>query len=293
MDVPFSIATNACAADDVRIVRTVPSWLRVLGDRVTEVVVVVDEQPPSGRIALLHGEVPDIRKLYEVLRMLVSADSRVRYGVLDDSRLESASRKWFGRDRPVRCQAGTPIFAMIQAFEAVRCDLVMRADCDMLFHGDQWLEEADRLLAAGTVDLVEPPRLGWSPDQTDGAVSTRALVLRREDFASRCLPLVCRRLDPLRRLHRWFHGRPPWLALEQSLDWARRQGRIRHRVLDTKLGYSLHVAKREDAEPEWFATVVHSVEQGELPEGQRAQRNYMAPAWRDWASKARAGDGHF
>src|SRR5205823_6343198 len=66
-----SLATNVCAIDDVRIRHTLPSWLRVFGAQVSEVVVLVDEEPPSGRIAMLHGGEPsDLKRLHAELDAL-------------------------------------------------------------------------------------------------------------------------------------------------------------------------------------------------------------------------------
>ena len=94
-----------------------------------------------------------------------------------------------------RCQAGTPILPFVRAFDAARFPIVLRADCDMLFHENGWLGVAVDLLMVGTVDLVEPPRCG-GVIADDAEVSTRALMLARSSWASRVLPLRPTRLDP-------------------------------------------------------------------------------------------------
>src|ERR1700722_8716727 len=153
----FSIATNVCLADWAVVRYTVPSWLKVFGSSLAEVVVVVDEQAPTGRIAKLNPELWDEHKLWHELSLLKEHDSRVRILRLSECPSEAVSRKWFGKSRPVRCQAGTPILAFICALEVTQQDWVMRSDSDMLFHEAGWLKAAENLLDQGAV--VEPPRL--------------------------------------------------------------------------------------------------------------------------------------
>jgi hypothetical protein len=74
----FSIASNVCLADWAVVRYTVPSWLKVFGSSLAEVVVVVDERPPTGRIAELNPDLWDEGKLWHELSLLKEHDSRVR-----------------------------------------------------------------------------------------------------------------------------------------------------------------------------------------------------------------------
>jgi GT2 family glycosyltransferase len=276
----FSLVTNACLQDDVRLKHTVPSWLRVFGERLQEIVIVVDEQPPTGRIAKLHRGHGELNQLYRELAALEKLDGRIRVKVLDLANGESTLKKWFGPiDRPIRCQAGTPILAFAQAFEEARGPIILRADCDMLFYEAGWLDEAVRLLTIEGYDLIEPGRVGVRPPKEGMAISSRALIMNRQVFERR-LPLRAHRLDWCRRMHRRCLGRPGWLSFEQILEKERRAGRLRCRTLDAKLGFGLHVSTRQEASLEWFGRVVPYVERGELPVAQMARGpNFVAEAW--------------
>jgi hypothetical protein len=271
-----SFVTNASRADAVRIRQTVPHWLRVFGDRIEELVVVYDDEPPVGRIAALHGPAAEPADVRAALQEVSAMDSRVRVVDLPTpDRAREASDKWFRGARPVRCQAGTPILAFVYAIEQARSEVVLRADCDMLFHEAGWLSEAVGLARSAAVDLVESPRLGGG----SGPVSTRALVLNPSSLRIRNrLPIHPHRLDVARRWHRWLTGRPPWLALEQMLQHEVDAGRLSHRVLTTG-GYSVHVSARDDMAVAAAAGAAARVEKDDLPAGQRADWNFRADVW--------------
>jgi hypothetical protein len=254
----FSIASNVCLADWALVRHTIPSWLRVFGSSVAEVVVVVDDRPPIGRIAELNPDLWDEDKLWHELSLLKRSDSRVRVVRLSECPSQAVSEKWFGKSRPVRCQAGTPILAFICALETAHYDCVLRTDSDMLFHEAGWLKAAENLLEQGAV--VEPPRLAVETQ----AVSTRALMVKRSCFA-KCLPIKPWRLSSLRRLHRAIKGRPTWLALEQMLEREKIRGRIKHSILPRTLGFSVHVVRRQYSIEPWFESMVKRVETGDIP----------------------------
>lgn len=275
----FSLATNVCATDENRVCHTVPHWIRVFGDRLAEIRIVVDPNPPSGRIAALHPLRSDMNGVLSQIRKLQATDSRVSYSILPSVRdLDWIVRRWFLKGAPVRCQAGTPILAFLFAIEMARGPIVMRSDCDMLFVDYGWVEAAFRLLDQGGADLVEPPRLGMSCLEGAARVSTRALLLHKHSVL-KWVPMPAHRLDPLRRLHRRLQGRPTWLALEQMLQREKENGRIRHSVLRNNLGYSMHVARREDVERPNFVRVVREFERSFLPREQAKNWNFVPSAW--------------
>ncbi len=279
----FSLVTNACASDAARLRLVVPSWQKTFGSRFDELVIVLDTEPPSGRIASLHGRVPaaGLAEVRDVLRELAGADPRIRIEELPGPEgLAETARRWFTYGEPLRCQAGTPILAFVRAFDsATRNRIVLRADCDMLFHEVGWLDEAQRLLTAAEADLVQPAGVGEGAEAS--AVSTRALLLDGERFAERCLPMRPARLDALRVVHRWWQGRPPWLALEQMFAREVEAGRIRHRVLPAGLGSSMHVSTRDEAALPGMDAVAVAFGSGEIPAAQiRAGQNFERAAWK-------------
>ena len=121
---------------------------------------------------------------------------------------------------------------------------------------------------------MEPPRLATETT----AVSSRAFMMKRSAFY-RFLPIKAWCLNPLRRFHRALHRRPPWLALEQMFELEKLQGRIKHSIMPTNLGFSLHVARRQYAVEPWVGRVVKAVEMDDLPKDQTGDWNLMANCW--------------
>jgi hypothetical protein len=283
----LSVVTNASANDAERLDLVVPHWIAVLGARLAELTIVVDTAEPSGRIATLHARDNDephaakLERVCGVIAELSRRDRRVAMAALPEGCARSrVIGKWFGGKnlKIDRCQAGTPILPFVAAFEAATHPVVLRADCDMLFHDNGWIDAGADLLLAGSVDLLEPPRCGPLPGSVE--VSTRALMLRSDAWTRTVLPIEPTRLDPLRRLHRRLHGRPTWLALEQMLEASRRAGRIRYTMLEPHLGCTLHIARRADAALPMMPAVCAAMEAGRIPKEQFAHGHDFCPeAW--------------
>jgi len=275
----FAISTNACIHDHEILAYTVPSWLRVFGDKLSSISIVVDSDAPTGRIASRRDIQSNRAALQQCLLNLTSADSRVHLAALEEIPLEVLSRKWFGEVIPARCQAGTPILAFVSAFEAAAAPLVLRADCDMLFYERGWLSRACEILLNDEADLVEPPRCGFTGGN-DTSISSRALIMKPAGFSSRCLPIKACRLDWLRRLHRRLHGRNTLIALEGMLEVQRRRGRLKRLILDRSLGCSIHVIDRRLSPSDWFEAIVKRIERGDLTRAQyETDWNFARAAW--------------
>ena len=67
----FSLVTNVSVLDDLRIRHVVSSWLRVFGSRLREIVITVDESPPSGHITALHDGSGSMEALFGRLMLEV------------------------------------------------------------------------------------------------------------------------------------------------------------------------------------------------------------------------------
>lgn len=272
----FSLCTNACATDDARIAHVIPSWLRTFKGRLTELVVVVDRTPPTGRIAKLHRH-GNLEKLDAVLAELQQAHSLLRVVNLPDrQKIKPMLRKWFRGGQPIRCHDGSPIAAMAYTIDQARGPLVMRTDCDMIFHDDGFIDKANRLLQS-EFGLVEPPRVG--PIEDEG-LSSRALLLNKQRFESIALPLRVQRIDFLRRIHRRLHGRPTFLAFEQILRAAVENHKFKFCRLDAALGYSCHIGLRDQFLRPDIQSVISDLEIGHPPERQRqASWDFAPQAW--------------
>jgi hypothetical protein len=271
----FSLVTNVSLADDVRLRESIPHWLRTFGARLHELVVVVDLQPPTGRIADLHQITVDPPGLLDALKATSMLDNRIRVVRLPEPNSDNeVAARWFRRGVPDRCQAGTPIFAFIFAIDEASSDLVLRADCDMAFFDDGWVDEGLGLLGRGDAELVQPPVPGPPLEH----VSTRALLVRRDRLRERALPMRAHTLDPARRLHRLLRGRPQWLAFEQMLEKEVEAGRLTHRRLGAG-GYCMHMTSRADMQVAVELGVLPRVERGELPPGQVSSHDFVPAAW--------------
>jgi hypothetical protein len=276
----LSIATNVSENDDARIAATIPHWVRVFGKRLGEIVVVVDMQPRTSRMADSEHRVRSgVDATLATVRRLAEQEPRVKVVLLDNGTDRSAvNRVWFKHGNPKRCQVGSPLFGYIYAIESATHDLVVKMDCDMLVHDAGWVEEAQRALGANEADLVEPRRPGFESLQCSPVVvSTRVFALHKRHFHERLLPMEPHTLGWLRRWHRRLEGRPVWLPLEQMLSEEARAGRLRYRALPSSLGFTLHVPSRSDFLLPEFEHARESVERGVLPESQNW--NFAAEHW--------------
>ncbi len=267
----FSIAANVCAVDSAIILHTVPNWLRVFGDKLMEILLVVDEEPSTGRMAAHHQQRYTNRDLYEAIDQLKDLDPRIRSTVLDYTRARDLSLKWFSEPDVVRCQSGSPTFGYTYAIEQASSEIILRLDCDMLFYDSGWLTTATELLESESFDLLEPPKMGMDVHGYKNTISTGAFMLKRSSFVSQCLPLKAHRLDWLRRFHRTLKGRPTFLSLEEILKKEKERGRIKHTLLDSSLGCSIHVYTRDYAHVEHLDQIISKIEAGLIPEEQVAQ----------------------
>lgn len=163
------------------------------------------------------------------------------------------------------------------AIELARNDIALGIDCDMLFHEDGWLEAGIVAVETHDVHIVEPHRLAGGPDDE---ISTRVMLASRSGLRQNLLPMRAHRVDPLRQLHAMLNGATPSLALEQMLEVERQRGRLRYRQLPEHLGYSLHVARREEAELPLMQDVVAAMEANTVPAAQRQKScNFIAETW--------------
>jgi hypothetical protein len=279
---PFSLVTNVSLADGLRIRRTLPHWLRVF-DGFEELLLVFDTAQPSGRIKKLHNKNFKTEEFSAIFQQLTSLDPRIR--ILDLPLVNSLDysnviKQWFKIGKPVRCQAGTPIFAFIYAIHKANYNIVFRSDCDMLFSENGWLEEAMALLTYSKVHIVEPPRLGLVGQSMNSHISTRAFLMKKDVLYDEVLPIYPHKLNFPRRIHRAIFGRPPWLALEQMLSLEKMNGRLNHVILNYRnSGFSMHVAKHEQMALHYIDSVIEMVERGEVEGSQQADWNFVEDYW--------------
>jgi len=274
----FSLVTNAASKDAGRLKHFIPHWLRVFGDRLAEICVLVDPKPLEGRISDIHAVPPDLDAVRGVLRKLSTQHPKVRWRDLDYRALDLVSRTWWTSGRPVRCHAGSPIFAFAASIMEAKSQFVLRADCDMLFYDSGWVAEALAQLASDACDVVSPPRLG----KLFPRFSSRAFMLDWPRFKTRNLPMKPARLDFLHSLPRWAFGQTSASGFEDTFVREIENGRIKHLLLTENFGRSIHVFFAEYADANNFSTVLARWEAGELPPAQLESGfdwNYCRDAW--------------
>jgi hypothetical protein len=274
----FTIITNVCSTDGARIRKTLPHWLRVFGSKIDEILVVVDRVRPTGRIADLHSYADsDLESIDDELVKLRALDGRVTICDLDYKKLEDVSKIWFKSGRPIRCQAGTPIFAFTYALSLAKAQCVLKLDCDMLFYDNGFSGQAISMIESNEYDFVEPPRLFLGADSD---FSTRAYFVNCEGLI-RQLPIVAHKLDFVRRIHRRFKGKPPYLALEKMLQKEILAKTLSGAILPGDLGFSMHVPRAEQFRERTIDSVIQLVEAGSVSLVQEKESwDYSEELWK-------------
>lgn len=273
----FGIASNASLADGDLLLHVVPHWFRAFGDKLEEVVVVLDDKPPVGRIANQNRGLFDKTRAIASLEKLSKMDPRFRWMSLSELDIVSIQKKWFGRHRPYRCQDGSPILPFVATIERMNADVVLRCDSDMLFFNNGWVDRIVASLRRCEVDLYEVPRL---VEGTYAGISSRAFLLRRS-LLDKKLPLRRLSIDPLRLIYRTLQRRSTYASLEQMLDRAIQRGDLTFRRDSGSIsdGYSVHGLRRQFAVEQWYPSAVQGVERNQLPELQRSSWDISPKAW--------------
>ncbi len=277
----LSIGANVSLADVHMIGCTVPNWLRIFDHFLDEICLMIDPQTPTGRLGKQYSYYSDLDALMTAVKQLEGIDKRIKGVMLAvGEKKKLIQSKWFKVGYPDRCQSGTPIFAFINAVEALNSNnLILRCDSDMLFYEDGFIGVAHEKLISGSYDIIEPPLLGY-PERKDGPISLGAFLMMPKLFSSRCIPITPHKIDVLRQIHRKFRGMSPYVNLEEMIAIEKKYGRVRHCNLDQSLGWSLHIAKRTDVLAPNFQDIVSRVENGSAPDLQRADgRNFKSYFW--------------
>lgn len=269
----ISFVTNATEKDYGRLKLFLPNVLRAFGIYIQELVIVVDKLQEEGRIKQMHANSDNINSNAEAIYNLIKIDDRIRIIDLDYQKVEQISQKWFNLDKVIRCQAGTPIFAFLYAIEMAQYPLVIRADCDVIFHNKKIVEKL--LQEAQYYDLIQFPFLN------DDIIpfSTRAFFINKDRIA-RILPIDMARLDILRQIHRIFIGRNHYLALEQIIETNIKKNVLKSFTMSSEFGYTMHISKRSDFIDADIDTIIVSFNNGIIPHKQLlTQHDFFKKYW--------------
>jgi hypothetical protein len=271
---------------------TVPHQLRVWGDEVDEVLLVLDLHRSPGRYGNAWAErLPGMRRLIEDILVRCAHARAIDVDYSKDV-VERLSRIYCDGVRvPAKDHCGAPFHAYLFAVEAAKNDLVLHLDSDMIYGGQssQWMREARELLATREDVVTVSPLPG--PPTSDGSlrsqflerelglpfafratgISTRHFLIDRRRLRARLAPIALTAPGAYRRVGAWLDGTPPVKPLEDLLS-----GRMREEGLhgieflgDPPGLWGVHPRYRSAAFYESLPTLISDVERGMVPEGQR------------------------
>ena len=303
-----TLQINLAPSDAAHAEYTIPHKLRLWTGQVDEVLLVVDLHRSSGRYADKWLErLPRLRKF---LAEVCASDLRVRVVETDYSRATASAlaQTYFGgRPLPAKDWMGAPIYAYIYGLHAATTRYVLHTDSDMLFGGGSqtWITEAIQVLQSHPEVIACNPLPG--PPTADGSlrsqslerdpsapftyrsgrVSTRLFLLDRDRLHERIpvIPLV--QPSRMRRAQAWVEGNPPYVPLEDMLSRGMEEsGSVRVDFLGAAPGmWSLHPAWRSAHFYESLPALIHQIEEGDIPEGQRGHHD-LNSAMMDWTGAA-------
>jgi len=272
----FNIVTNVSHNDGVRIFYTLPNWVRIFSSRINKILIIVDEKPVEGRIKNLNKNYNPKYELNEVLELLKNKYPLITTEKLDYYKVGDVSSQFFKNAKPIRCQAGTPIFAFLAGIAVADDGILLKTDCDMLYFDNGWVDEAIKLLENNNYDIIEPPKL--KPKSL--TFSTRSFLINKNNFMKK-MPMKAHTVDLIRIIDRKLKRKSIYLALEQMLQKEIEAKRFSIKNLSSELGYTLHIIAPSDIDPNNFDKVIENVENNTIPQLQRNDWDFNWEYWKD------------
>jgi len=277
----ISIATNVTSRDATRILNVLPNWLKIFGSNIQEILIVYDKQPTEGRIKELHKTSSKIKSIEFYFDEIMDLDSRIRITNLYYDNTNDILIKWFHKkDNPIRCQAGTPIYAFIYAIDKAKSEFVFKVDCDMVFYDNGFVDKLIDKKFINNYDFIEVSKTG-SINISESNFSTRAFLINKKVFYQK-LPIKAHKLDLIRQLHRKITRRSVYLALEQMLQIEIEKLRFKKFTLPPELGYSMHIATLTEMNLSAIGKVIEKFGNGIIPKSQILDsENFCCDYWEE------------
>lgn len=276
----ISIATNVTSKDSSRILNVLPNWLKVFGNNIEEINIVYDKKPTEGRINDLHKTSNKFKSIEFYFDEIISLDNRIKIIDLDYNNSSKILDKWFrGNEKPIRCQAGTPIYAFIYAIEKTKSDLVLKVDCDIVFFDSGFVAKTINEKLADEYDLIEIAKTGLMRDKVYD-FSTRAFFVKKSRLF-RKLPITAHKLDLLRQVHRKILKRSVYLALEQMIQKEIENNILKRMILSQESGYCMHICTEEEMHLAEINLIIEMFGKGIIPEDQlKGSENFSYNFWK-------------
>lgn len=275
----ISIATNVTSKDTSRILNVLPNWLKVFGNNIEEINIVYDKKPTEGRINDLHKTSNKFKSIELYFNEIISLDDRIKIIDLDYNNSSKILDKWFrGNEKPIRCQAGTPIYAFIYAIDKAKSNLVLKVDCDMVFFDNGFVAKTINEELANEYDLIEISKTGSIIDKAPD-FSTRAFFVNKRALY-RKLPITAHKLNLLRQVHRKILKRSSYLAFEQMIQKEIENNILQRMVLSQELGYCMHICTEEEMHLAEIKFIIEMFGKGLIPEKQKMNSdNFKLKYW--------------
>jgi hypothetical protein len=295
-DVACSLIMNTSPADAQLVGHVLPHLVRTHKLSFHEIIVIVDESTPTGRVA--QSSAQSLSELRQALRVIRGSGIQFKEVLLDTS--ASARRaifgKWFGSDDvALRCASGTPIYAFLFGIEQASAPFRLHVDSDMLFFDPgpvSWVARATDILAthpevAFVTQMMGPANL----DRLDHeylAPMNKAYGLRlAQNFSTRCFlyndPKLTSQLLPIKPL-RYSFPRSLYYAwtrgcsvkpLEQMIAHGLQKRGLYRCDLDSECGFTLHGWNKKFFAESGIERVISDIEAGRIPSSQRGAINLL------------------
>lgn len=280
----LSISTNVTFQDAPRILKVLPNWIKVFGNNIYEILIVYDRKPIEGRIKELHKNLNNDKSVEFYFAEIMDLDKRIRTIDLDYSNSSEILNRWFyGNEKPIRCQAGTPIYAFIYAIEKAQSDFILKVDCDMVFFNNGFVEKIIGDFSINKFDVGEVSKTG--SNNPNKGFSTRSFFVNRKSFYEK-LPITAYKLDILRRIHRKFNKRASYLSLEEIITIEIEKNRFSRVVLPVELGYSMHISTIEEMDLIEMSRIIEMFGNGLIPQKQiSGSENFSIDFWKNYQAQ--------
>ncbi len=309
--VPCTLVVNV-STNDVTLVRSaLPHLLRTHKAKFSDVVVLVDETSPTGRLTGNRSPC-SLQQLRDELATLRKAGLDFREVALDlgEASVRGTFEKWFGTSRvSLRCAGGTPIYAFLFGLEQAKTRYRLHVDSDMLFFDpgpNSWiaaaiavLERHDRVIFV--TQMMGPPALDGTDHEflpphrkefglrVSHAFSTRCFLYDDQKLQS-FLPLVPARFRfPRSVIYRLMRG-SAFKPLEQMIELQQENACLYRCALEAEFGFNLHAWNKAFFEDDKIQGTIEDIERGHVPDAQRGSANLLS-VWQSPASAMHQSGG--
>jgi len=301
-----TLQINLAPTDLPHLIHILPHQFRQLEGQVDEILLTLDLHQSRGRFGAAWKE--RLPGFLDFVQKQSAAHPKIRMHEVDYSPhvVRKISEQFFGRELiPPKDWNGGPFYSYFSGFANARHDHIFHVDSDMMFGGGSqtWIAEAKALMEARPEVMVCNPLPGpptpdgrlrsqeltpepyTSPAFRSTGISSRVAFFDRRRWLSHLAPLPLLPPSIFRRWQARLEGNFPFMLPEEILSCSmQRAGFLRIDFLGKTPGmWSIHPKDRNAAFYERLPMLIQSIEQGEIPDGQRGHHD-INDSMVDWSS---------